>query len=107
MDTYVGDSIQLKINTGMDISGYPDLCIKYRKPDGEVGTWTAVVDPSNNNVMLHTCEVEDLDVAGEWIIQASVKGGAQQLNGRWVRFSVFEPLRVECGATTAAPTTAP
>lgn len=107
MDTYVGDTIQLTINTGIDISGYSTLCIKYRKPDGTIGTWTAAINPANSNQMFYTCETEDLDQPGEWVIQASVEEGAEQLNGRWVRFTVHEPLRQVCGATTAAPTTAP
>lgn len=106
METYVGDTLKLIINTGIDISGYSTLCIKYRKPDGTIGTWAATIDPSDNKKMIYTCDTEDLDQAGEWVVQASVEEGAQQLNGRWIRFDVHEPLREACGATTVAPTTA-
>ena len=107
MDTYVGDTIQFIINTGIDISGYSTKCIKYRKPDGTVGTWAAAINPTNSKQMIYTCDTEDLDQAGKWVIQASVEEAAQQLNGRWIRFDVHEPLREACSATTAAPTTAP
>lgn len=105
MDTFVGDTIRININTGIDISGYSILCIKYRKPDGTTGAWTATIDPTDSTRMYYDCDTEDIDIAGEWVIQASVEEGALQLNGRWVRFDVYGPLLEECpaAATTSPP----
>lgn len=111
MDTFVGDTIRINLNTGIDISGYSTLCIKYKKPDGTTGAWPATIDPSNSNKMYYDCETEDIDQSGEWAIQASVEEGAQQLNSRWVRFDVYNPIKEACATTlaptTLAPTTAP
>ena len=104
MEIFVNDSVKFTLNTNIDISGYSDLRIRYRKPDGDVGCWTATLCPSNNNCLYYQTSVGDIDQAGDWTIQALVLDTGVQLTGLWVNFTVLSALGL---CTTAAPTTAP
>ena len=105
METFVNDTIQFTIDTNIDVSGYDTLSIKYKKPDGTTGCWGATVCPADNNCMTYTCVDGDLDIAGEWLIQALAQDVGVQLTGKWKKFKVHEPLAEFC--TTPVPTTAP
>ena len=54
METFVGDSIKLMLDTNQDLSGYSNLFIKYIRPDGTTGNWASSECPTNNNVMERT-----------------------------------------------------
>ena len=106
MDTFVNDTIQLNIDTNIDISGYAILTIKYRKPDGTVDCWTAALCVGNNNCMTYTTVIGDLDVSGKWLIQAVAEDAGVALHGVWTSFEVHSPLMATCPPlTTLAPTT--
>jgi hypothetical protein len=107
MDTFVNDTIQLNINTNIDISGYATIFIKYRRPDGTVGCWIAALCIGDNSCMTYTTINGDLDQSGEWLIQAVAEDVGVALHGRWTSFDVHEPLTATCPPlTTLAPTTA-
>lgn len=103
METFVNDTIQLTIDTNIDISGYATLLIKYKKPDGITGCWTAAACLADINYMTYTCVHGDLDIPGRWLIQALAQDIGVKLTGRWVEFMVYDPLSEFC--TTLAPTT--
>lgn len=110
METFVNDTIQFTIDTNIDISGYATLLIKYRKPNGITGCWTAIVCPIDNNCMTYICNIEDLDIPGRWLIQAKAQDVGVRLTGRWIEFMVYDPLSEFCttvAPTTMVPTTAP
>ena len=103
METFVNDTIKLNIDTNIDISGYATIIVKYKRPDGVTGCWTAAVCPTDNNCITYTCGYGDLDIPGRWLIQALVLDVGIKLTGRWFEFIVYNPLSEWC--TTVAPTT--
>lgn len=103
METFVNDTVKITIDTDLDISGYATKQIRYKRPDGTVGRWTASACPADVNCMTYTCVDGDLYIAGEWLIQAIVLDAGVQLTGRWGSFLVHNPL--DANDTTAPPTT--
>lgn len=107
MDTFVNDTIKLTIDTNIDISGYATLTIKFRRPDGTVGCWIATQCIGDVNCMTYTTVHGDLDIPGEWLIQAVAEDVGVALHGVWTSFDVHSPLMATCPPlTTLAPTTA-
>jgi hypothetical protein len=104
METFVNDTIRLTVNTNIDISGYATIQIRYRKPDGATGCWTATICPTDNECMYYDLTIGDLDQVGEWLIQGIALDAGAQLTGQWCSFYVHDPLVEFC--TTVAPTTA-
>lgn len=105
METFVNDTPRITIDTNIDLSGYSTLLIKYKKPDGTTGCWTATICPTDNNCMYYDIALGELDQEGHWLVQGIAKDVGVQLTGRWCKFNVHEALAPTC--TTAAPTTVP
>jgi len=109
IDTFVNDTVQLNLDLGIDVSGYSEFIIKYKKPDGTTGCWTAALCSSDNERIIYTCVHGDLDISGDWLVQALVRDTGVQLHGRWNEFKVHSSLAEFCttvAPTTVAPTTA-
>lgn len=69
MDIYVNDNpIRLRLNLGdnYDVGSDP-VAIRYTKPDGTTGTWTATKQSAN--VVYYDTADGDLDQAGKWMLQ--------------------------------------
>lgn len=106
METFVGDTIRITVQTGIDLSGYGTLQIKFKRPSGSIGIWPATIDPSDDENMYYETDVDDLDMEGEWHFQANAKDAAPavvDLHGDW--FKVY--IKMPFGDTTTPPTTAP
>jgi len=103
METYVNDTVQITLDTKIDLSGYATLQILYRKPDGTTGCWSAGLCPTDNNCMTYVCVYGDLDQDGKWLIQAMALDAGVKLTGLWIEFEVHDALAPSC--TTMAPTT--
>lgn len=103
METFVNDTVQLTIDTNIDVSGYSILQVRYRKPDRTTGCWDASLCPFSNECITYTCVYGDLDQPGRWLIQAVALDIGVRLTGRWVEFLVHDPLVEFC--TTVAPAT--
>ncbi len=76
MKNYVGVvGLDIVLNTGITITGADDLKIKYQKPDGTTGEWTATA--SGTTSVKYTTADGDIDQAGAWTFQAyaEVSGG--------------------------------
>lgn len=58
--------VQITLNTGIDLTTASNTVIKYIKPSGAVGEWTATTD--GNNIQYTTIE-GDIDEEGNWIFQ--------------------------------------
>lgn len=71
----IGTKIQLTItknNAVFPLTG-ATVTLLYKKYDGSTGTWTATLDsPTTGVVSYTTTSVSNLDVVGEWEIQAKV-----------------------------------
>ena len=96
MDTFVNDTVQFTIDAGIDLSGYSTLQIKYRKPDGTYGCWTAAICGTDNNCMTYTCVAGDLDQVGDWLLQALASDVGVALHGRPTELTVLAPLIATC-----------
>jgi len=94
METFVGDNINLRLSTGIDVSLYSINRIKYVKPNGATGYWNASADPGDSTVMQYTMDDGELDVRGTWQVQAYVEEGGVKFHGLWTEFKVFEPLPI-------------
>lgn len=106
MPTFVGDIVKLYLNTGVTLTGY-DVYIKFKRPDGTTGVWTAAVCGTNAQVVEYTTTADtDLDQSGTWKLQAfTLSGGTVRTHGRKVDLLVEDPVRYYL--TTLAPTTVP
>jgi len=105
MQTFVNDTPRITLDTGIDISGYATLQIRYRKPDGTTGCWTATECAYSNECIYYDVQLGELDQEGEWLVQGVVLDAGVRLTGRWCKIKVREPLTEFC--TTPVPTTAP
>jgi hypothetical protein len=92
METFVGDTIRLILDTGIDISGYTTLLMRFKRPDGTTGEWSASLHSTNHKWMEYTTYDYDLDQDGIWAIQAYVESAAAFLHGKWVDFTVYNPI---------------
>ena len=79
----------IRVDVGSDITGATVREIKYIKPNGIKGAWTATVVEK----YLHYVTKEgDLDQIGEWIVQALVTTSLGTWHGEITRFEVQEPI---------------
>lgn len=107
METFVGDTIRLVLNASIDLSGYTDLYIKFKRPNGSMGFWDATLDPLDNNRMYYDTTDSDLDMEGNWTVQGHAEAANIHLHGLWTNFKVNTPLaESSTPPTTLAPTTA-
>lgn len=69
---YVGQtSLRLKFITSVDITDA--VCkIKYKKPNGELGTWSGIIMDPDRGIFYYDVQNGDLDQAGDWILWADV-----------------------------------
>ena len=102
METFVGDTINIVLMTGIDLSDYIDLYIKFKRPDNTYGKWPATQSSENDTWMEYLTSQSDLNIKGKWAIQAHATGGTNRLHGKWINFQVLEPI----ADTTPPPTTA-
>ena len=105
METFLGDTVKISLEVGIDVSAYPILKIKYKKPNGVSGYWTATLDPTDDSVIYYICDSSDLDINGNWRIQAYVESLVAKGHGRIVDLKVFEPVDYTIVTTTMIPTT--
>lgn len=107
METFVGDTIIINLDTGIDLSGYAFLYIKFKRPNKSMGFWIAAMDAEVNH-MVYTTLPTDLNMSGEWVVQAHVEDPGIALHGLWAKFTVYDPLaETSTPPTTVAPTTLP
>jgi hypothetical protein len=66
----------IRLTSDFDLSSADTIFIRYRKPDGSTGQWTATLN-GTTNIQYTTTDADDLDVPGEWTFQ----GYATFVNG--------------------------
>jgi len=71
---YVGQySLQIRLTTGVDITSASALLVKYKKPDGTEGSWTATEYDATTGVIYYDfTKASELDQAGTWTFWAHV-----------------------------------
>jgi len=97
MATYVGDiGKKIILETGQDLSAATILRIKYKKPNGTNGYWSATIESNVSNVLANmfyiTVAATDLDQAGKWQLQAYAATPAWTLSGKTVAMKIDEAL---------------
>ena len=97
---FVNDEILLTLSTGKVLTVYTDKRVKFEKPNGVKGSWTATIHPSINTQMYATVY---FDMEGIWKVQAFISDGTGgTYHGMWADVKVYEALAPD---TTLAPTT--
>ena len=90
---YQGDiGTLIRCDAGTALSGASSIVIKYEKPDGVTGSWTA---SANGDYAEYTTQSDDLDVVGTWSAQIYVAGlSGWTGHGEKARFNVSAPIEV-------------
>lgn len=72
---FIGQTgVKFILDTETDITAAKTRTIKYTKPDGTSGTWTAFEegDPLDGNISYTITLITELDVSGRWIFWAYI-----------------------------------
>jgi len=86
---YVGDTETLiTLDTGAALTG-ATVSIKVSKPDGQFVTWPGTI---SGNTISYTTQAGDIDVSGNWRVQADVTIGSGHWLGETASFSVYDPF---------------
>jgi len=90
---YVGTiGTVLSIDMGQDVSAATAVMLKVRKPDGTQDEWTAEADEGDNDKIVYTTAENDLDQAGEYLIQPYLTFTAWEGLCDTVRIDVSPPF---------------
>ena len=92
MEAFVNDTVKLLLDTKTDVSIFSVVRIKYKKPNGVTGYWSAAACPSNNDYVQYMTEENDLDIAGTWKVQVYVSEDGEHYHGKEAVFKVYDPL---------------
>jgi len=85
--------VKITLDTGdTDITGASVLKIKYKRPDGETGEWTALAEGTDK--IYYITEANDLSKIGVWELQAYVEIGTFKGHGEIAEFKVYQPIEV-------------
>lgn len=64
---YKQTALTITLDTNLDLTNASSAKIKYRKPNGKIGEWTAVIDsPATTGTISYAVQVGDLDMIGDW-----------------------------------------
>ena len=89
MSAQVGDiGTIVRYTTETDISGASTLTLKYMKPDGTTGSWTASVY-STYSAQFTTTTSTHLDQAGKWLLQVYAELAAWEGHSAKKEFTVL------------------
>jgi len=65
-------ALSVKLTVGVDITGATPV-VKYRKPSGATGEWSAtIVDAANGVIKYDISSPDDIDETGTWTFWAEV-----------------------------------
>ena len=85
--------IKVKVSTGVDLSGTPDVKLIISKPDGRKTEWSVSVEaPAEAGIVSKILSSTDLNVEGLWKVQVKVIKGEQTLYGDIASFMVYKKL---------------
>ena len=88
---YKGEhGVQIKVKTGIDLTGVTAYKLHVIKPDGRHLEWHATIQtPATDGILVYTTCHGDLDVAGLYKLHASVTFSDARLKGETALFKVF------------------
>ena len=65
-------ALRITLKTYTDLEGIENAAIKYRKPNGKTGEFSAAVSDTANGHIFHECIEGDIDVSGWWAFWAFI-----------------------------------
>ena len=65
-------ALRITVKTFCDLEGIENAVIKYRKPNGKTGEFTAAVGDTEKGVIFHECIKGDIDASGWWAFWAFI-----------------------------------
>ena len=65
-------ALRITLKTFIDLEGIKNAVIRYRKPNGKYGEFSAAVGDTANGVIFHECIERDMDISGWWSFWAFV-----------------------------------
>jgi hypothetical protein len=84
----------IKVDCLTDLSTGANFKIMYRKPSGQVGSWTATKDGATTKIMV-SCDDGKIDQAGVWEFQAYFEEDEAPIFGDLVTQEFKEPITLE------------
>jgi hypothetical protein len=92
MSVFIGDTgIEIILDVGTNIAASSSRKIKYRKPSGDSGSWTAI-QKTSTSIAYTTTATTDLNEVGRWLLQAYVVTPSWTLSGKIARLNVLAIL---------------
>ena len=64
--------LRITLNTFVDLEGIERAVIKYRKPNGKNGDFSAAVEDAEKGIIFHECIEGDIDCSGWWSFWAFI-----------------------------------
>jgi hypothetical protein len=65
-------ALRITVKTFTDLEGIISAVIKYRKPDGSAGEFSAGVEDTVKGVIFHECIEGEIGMAGWWLFWAFI-----------------------------------
>jgi hypothetical protein len=65
-------ALRITVKTFCDLGDIISAVIRYRKPNGKTGEFTAAIADSEKGVIFHECIEGEIDVSGWWAFWAFV-----------------------------------
>jgi hypothetical protein len=65
-------ALRITVKTFIDLEGIISAVIKFIKPDGKTGFFTAAVGDVANGIIFHECIEGEIDVSGWWTFWAFI-----------------------------------
>jgi len=65
-------ALRITLKTFCDLEGIENAVIKYRKPNGRTGEFSAAVGDSAKGVIFYECIEGDIDASGWWAFWAFI-----------------------------------
>jgi hypothetical protein len=91
---FVGDEgTRILLNAGTNISASTVRRIRYEKPDGTTGFWSANLD-SGLEKLYYDTQTDDLDISGTWKLQNYVEMPTWTGTGEIAQLKIYDPISI-------------
>lgn len=88
---YVGqESLEIRLDTGIDLTSALSVTMKYTKPDGTTGSWLANVYNTTWVQKIFINDANELDIPGTWILWSWANmSDSRSIPGEIVKYYVY------------------
>jgi hypothetical protein len=81
MNILLNQSLQIKVNTNLDVTGASLRRIDYKDPAGTIGSFTTGITVENSNVLVYDIAKDVLNLPGAWKFHSYIESGADAWTG--------------------------